>query len=265
MKLTIPELGKKKKLSEPIVMLSVYDATMAKIADDAGIDILLVGDSLGMLIQGHDSTLSVTIDEMIYHTRAVRRGCRRAHLVADMPFLSYQPSPRDAVLSAGRFLKEAAAEAVKIEGGAVQRDTVRAMVDAGIPVMGHIGLEPQRVHHYGGYKIQGTTAESSERILNDAQVLVEAGVYSIVLEGVPEALAARITSAIPVPTIGIASGPHCDGQVLVSYDLWGLNPDFKARFAKRYCDGYSLLGKAVEQFAEDVRKRRFPDKNHTPK
>lgn len=261
MKITIPELGKKKTKAEPIVMVSTYDAAMARIVDDAGVDILLVGDSLGMVIQGKANTLSVTLDEMVYHCQAVRQGCRKAHLVADMPFMSYQASRRDALMNAGRLLKEGGAEAVKLEGGMAIGDTVSALVDAGIPVMGHIGLEPQRLHHYGGYKVQGTSRESAERIEKDAAALVAAGVYSMVLEGIPAPLAKSITASVSVPTIGIASGPECDGQVLVAHDLLGFNPDFRPKFVKRYCDAYTLFRDAVGRFAEETRQRRFPRNN----
>lgn len=265
MKLTLTTLLKKKQTREPIVMVTAYDATLARLIDDAGADILLVGDSLGMVIQGHETTLPVTLEDMIYHTRAVARAARRAIVVADMPFLSYQVSLEDAIRNAGQLMKVAGAEAVKLEGGRGIAKTVAALSNIGIPVIGHVGLEPQRVHAYGGYKLQGTTADTADRIFDDAQAVAEAGAVAIVLEGIPAALAARITEVLPIPTIGIGSGPRCDGQVLVSYDLWGFNPQFKPKFVKRYCDGHSLLSEAVKTFAAEVRSNTFPSKDYTPK
>lgn len=265
MKTLIPHLYKKKLTGDPIVMVTAYDATMARIIDDAGADVILVGDSLGMVIQGQATTLPVTVDEMIYHTKAVKRAVKRALVVADMPFLSYQPSTEDAIRNAGRLLKEGSAEAVKLEGGTHIAPLVRTLTDFGIPVVGHIGLEPQRVHVYGGYKIQGTSKESAQQLLEDAQDLSQAGAISLVLEGIPAALAQEITASVSIPTIGIASGPHCDGQVLVSYDLWGFNPDFEPKFVKRYCNGYTILRDAVSAYAHDVKTKKFPNKDHTPK
>lgn len=264
-KLTIAHLHKKKRDRLPITMMTAYDATCARMVDQGGVDVILVGDSLGMVIQGNDNTLSVTVDDMIYHTKAVARGTRRAHIVADMPFLSYQVSREAAISNAGRLLKEGHAESVKLEGGTVMASTVKALVDIGIPVMGHVGLEPQKVHAYGGYKIQGTTREAAEQIIEDALAIADAGAYAIVLEGIPEALAKRITDQLAIPTIGIASGLHCDGQVLVSYDAWGFNPDFQPKFVKPYIDGYVSLSEAVERFVYDVRERTFPASEHTPK
>ncbi|RMG21403.1 MAG: 3-methyl-2-oxobutanoate hydroxymethyltransferase [Deltaproteobacteria bacterium] len=252
-----------KDAGEKAVMVTAYDFTMARILDDAGVDMLLVGDSLGNVIQGHDSTLPVRLEHVIYHTAAVRRAVRRAHLVADMPFMSYQASAEEAVKNAGRLLSEGGAEAVKLEGGRDFSEVVRRIVRAGIPVMGHIGLTPQSVHQLGGYVVQGKTEEQAERLLDDALALQEAGIYALVLEAVPADVAARITEALAVPTIGIGAGPHCDAQVLVCYDLLGLNPDFRPKFVKRYLDGYDLLKGAVERYATEVRSGAFPAPEHS--
>jgi 3-methyl-2-oxobutanoate hydroxymethyltransferase len=258
-------LGKKKRARDPIVMVTAYDATLARLIDQAGADVVLVGDSLGMVIQGEKTTLPVTMDDMVYHTRIVRKGVTHAHLVADMPFLSYQASRETAITNAGRLLKEAGAEAVKLEGGGVISDLVRSLVDCGIPVMGHVGLEPQRVHSYGGYKMQGTDGRAADTIREDAEAIATAGAYSLVLEGIPAALAKEISESLAIPTIGIGSGPHCDGQVLVSYDLWGFDPEFRPKFVKTYCDGHAMLSQAVKSFAQDVREGKFPDKAHIVK
>ncbi len=263
-KMTIPLLAAKKKKGEKIVMVTAYDFTFATLIDRAA-DILLVGDSLGMVVQGAPNTLGVTVEEVIYHTRAVSRAAASAHVVADMPFLSYQVSDNAAVLNAGRLLKEGGAESVKLEGGSRIAPLVKRLSETGIPVMGHVGLEPQQVHRTGGYKMQGRDAESRDRIFADAQSLEAAGAYALVLEGIPQELAKKITAALGIPTIGIASGPHCDGQVLVSCDLLGLNPNFSPRFVKRYLDGAVVVEKALQQFAEEVRSGKFPDENHTVK
>ncbi len=262
-KVTIRTLKKMKAAGEKAVMVTAYDFTLARLLDDAGVDVLLVGDSLGNVIQGHDSTLPVTVDHVVYHSAAVRRGARRAHVVADLPFMSYQVSEEDAVRNAGRLLAEGGAEAVKLEGGADYVDVVRRIVRAGIPVMGHIGLTPQSVHKLGGYVVQGKTEAQAARLLEDALALQDAGIYALVLEAVPSAVAARITEALDVPTIGIGAGPACDGQVLVCYDLLGLNPDFKPKFVKRYLEGHALVREAVETFVEEVRAGTFPDEAHS--
>jgi len=210
---TVPRLRKMKREGTRITMVTAYDATFARLFDDAGIDVLLVGDSLGMVVQGLDSTLPVTVDEVIYHCRAVARGTRRAHIVGDMPFLSWQLSPEQALRNAGRFLSEGGAQAVKLEGGVDAAPTIQRIVQAGIPVMAHVGLTPQSVHAMGGFRVQGKTEESAARVLADAKAVADAGAYSLVLEGIPSDLAQQISEAVEIPTIGIGAGPHCDGQV----------------------------------------------------
>ncbi len=242
--------------------MTAYDFTFARLVDEIA-DLVLVGDSLGMVIKGESDTLSVTMDEMIYHTRAVSRGLRTSHLVADMPFMSYQPSEEVAIKNAGRLLSEGKAEAVKLEGGVAVAGIVEKMVQFGIPVLGHIGLTPQSYHHFGGYKVQGKTVSSKEAILQDALALEDAGVYAMVLEGIPEDLAKTITERVRVPTIGIGAGVHCDGQVLVLQDLLGLNPDFKPKFVKRFGNFDSSVKQSVLTYAEEVRKGIFPDATHT--
>jgi 3-methyl-2-oxobutanoate hydroxymethyltransferase len=262
-KVTIHTLRQKKAAGEKITMLTCYDATFARLLDDGGIDILLVGDSLGMVVQGNATTLPVTLDEMIYHTRAVARGARRAQIVGDMPFMSYQTSIEDALRAAGQLMKQGGAEAVKLEGGAQHAELIRRLSASGIPVMGHIGLTPQSYHQLGGFKVQGRDEKAAERLLADARVLEEAGVYAIVLEGIPLEVAARITEAVAVPTIGIGAGPHCDGQVLVIYDLLGMNEEFKPKFVKRY-DNFALrIRTAVDEFIDEVKSGRFPSEDES--
>ncbi len=229
-KVTIHTLATMKQRGERITMLTAYDATFARLLDESHVDILLVGDSLGMVIQGNETTLPVTLDEMIYHTRAVVRGCRRAHVVGDMPFMSYQESVPQALHNAGRLVKEGGCHAIKLEGGAQHVELVRALVHCGIPVMGHIGLTPQSFHQMGGFKIQGRESGAAERLLADARALEAAGAYAVVLEGIPSEIAAAITSAVSIPTIGIGAGSACDGQVLVIYDLLGMDDSFKPKF-----------------------------------
>src|SRR5215471_6946331 len=262
-KVTVCSLRKWKAEGRKIVMLTAYDATFARLCDEAGIDVLLVGDSLGMVIQGHDTTLPVTLDEMIYHCRAVARGARRAHVVGDMPFMSYQASPEEAVRAAGRLLKEGGAHAVKLEGGVEIAEAVRRMVAAGIPVMGHVGLLPQSVHAMGGFKVQGKTEDGAGRIKNDARALEQSGAYSIVLEGMPAPLAAEITASLEIPTIGIGAGARCDGQVLVIYDLLGMNDAFKPRFVKRYELFAQRIRGACAEYADEVRRGAFPTAEHS--
>ncbi len=262
-KVTIHTLKRQKQAGQRICMVTAYDATFARILDDAGADILLVGDSLGMVVQGNDSTLPVTMDQMVYHCRAVTKGARRAHVVGDMPFLSYQTSAVEAVKNAGRLVAEGGAGSVKLEGGAEFSDTIAHLVRASIPVMGHIGLTPQSVHKMGGYVVQGRDEESARRLYRDALALQEAGCYALVLEGVPMELAQEITAALSIPTIGIGAGVHCDGQVLVCYDLLGLNPDFKPKFVKRYADLYGTTRAAAETFFAEVRGDAFPDEAHS--
>ncbi len=251
-----------RKGGEKLVAVTAYDYTFARLVD-AFCDVVLVGDSLGMVVQGRPNTLGVTLDDVIYHTRAVAGGLNRAHLVADMPFGSYQSSIRDAVKSASRLLAEGGAESVKLEGGAAMAETVEKLVSIGIPVMGHIGLTPQSVHAFGGFKVQGKTDAARASILHDALALEDAGVYSMVLEGIPAELAREITQRVKVPTIGIGAGAVCDGQVLVIQDLLGLNPAFKPRFVKHFAAMSSLVTEAVQQYAKEVRDGSFPGEEHS--
>ncbi len=262
-KVTIHTLRKMKQAGERIGMLTAYDATFARLLDGAGVDVLLVGDSLGNVIQGEKSTLPVTMDQMVYHTRIVSRATQRAHVVGDMPFMSYQTSVDEAVKNAGRLIAEGGAEAVKLEGGAEFAEVIRKIVRAGIPVMGHIGLTPQTVHKMGGYVIQGRDEEKAARLLADAKALEEAGCTSLVLEGIPQELGAQITQALSIPTIGIGAGPHCDGQVLVIYDLLGMDPSFSPKFVKRYAQLHEVIGGAVRAYLGEVKGGSFPDDAHS--
>lgn len=260
--MTVPKI-RGRKGEDPLVMVTAYDATFARMADEAGADILLVGDSLGMVIQGNDNTLSVTVDEIIYHCRSVARGNRFAHVVGDMPFLSYNVSTEDAIRNAGRILAEGHAHSVKLEGGASVVPVIERLVGAGIPVMAHVGLTPQSVHAMGGFRVQGRDDEGAARILADAKAVEAAGAYSLVLEGIPGELAAEITAAIDIPTIGIGAGVHCDGQVLVCYDLLGLTPDLRPKFVKRYDEMFERGVDAMTSYASEVRGRAFPAQEHT--
>ena len=262
-KVTIHTLQKKKQVADKITMLTCYDATFSRLLDEAGVDVLLVGDSLGMVIQGHSTTLPVTLEDVIYHTRAVARGAKRAQIVGDMPFMSYQPSIEDGMRSAGRMVKEGGAEAVKLEGGAAHAALVAKLVGAGIPVMGHIRLTPQSFHQLGGFKVQGRDAKTARRLVEDAIVLEQAGAYSIVLEGMPLEVAREITEAITIPTIGIGAGAGCDGQVLVIYDLLGMNDDFKPRFVRKYENLALRIRTAVDEFIGDVRMGDFPSEDES--
>lgn len=257
-KVTIHTLQQKKERGEKITMLTAYDATFARLLDESDIDILLVGDSLGMVVQGHETTLPVTLDEMIYHTRAVARGAGRAQIVGDMPFMTYQAGLDTALANAGRLVKEGGCHAVKLEGGARHAELVTRLVGCGIPVMGHIGLTPQSFHQMGGFKVQGREHGGAERLLEDALALQEAGAYILVLEGIPSEIAQRITAALDIPTIGIGAGPHCDGQVLVIYDLLGMNDSFKPKFVRRYEDFAGRIRAATRAYVEDVRAGAFP-------
>ena len=262
-KVTVPEIRRTKQGGEKITALTAYDYSFARILDEAGVDILLVGDSLGSVIQGQESTLPVTLDEMIYHTRAVVRGRKRALVVSDMPFLSFQVSLEEAKRNAGRFLQEGGAEAVKIEGGVRMQETIEAIVQIGIPVMGHVGLTPQSIHQFGGYKVQGKEKEQREAILQDALAVEEAGAFSIVLEGVPMELAQEITRRLSIPTIGIGAGMHCDGQVLVVHDMLGLFDKYTPKFVKKYVDLKEVMAEAVKSFIAEVREGKFPDEEHS--
>lgn len=250
--LRVPELTAMKSRGEPISMLTAYDATMARLLDQAGIDVLLVGDSLGMVILGSDDTLEVTMDDMVRHTRAVRRGARRAMVVADMPFLSYQASTADAVRNAGRLMQEGGAMAVKLEGGRSVIETVERLVSVGIPVMGHLGLLPQSVRQLGGFKRQATTKEAADILLQDAEALEYAGACAVVLECIPDDLAREVSGRLRIPTIGIGSGPDCDGQVLVSYDLLGLTAKTPP-FVKKYAHLDTVVTDAARAFVKDVK------------
>ena len=262
-RVTIHTLRAAKGRNERITMLTAYDATFARLLDEAGADILLVGDSLGMVVQGHDTTLPVTLDEMIYHCRAVARGTRRAQIVGDMPFMTYQESVEVGVRNAGRLIKEGGCHAVKLEGGAQHAELVARLVATGIPVMGHIGLTPQSFHQMGGFRVQGKDAAGAARLVADAKALEAAGAYAIVLEGMPSEVAAEITAALSIPTIGIGAGLGCDGQVLVMHDMLGLSDGFRPRFAKAYANLWRDATDAVTAYLRDVRDRAFPTEEHT--
>jgi 3-methyl-2-oxobutanoate hydroxymethyltransferase len=262
-KITVPHILKMKQRGEKITCLTAYDYATARILDEAGVETLLVGDSLGCVVQGNSNTLAVTMEEMIYHTRAVVRGRKRALVIGDMPFMSYQLNKEQALQNAGRFLKEAGAEAVKLEGGVTMLGTIRAIVNAGIPVMGHVGLTPQSVHQFGGYKVQGRDANRREMVLRDALAVEEGGAFAVVLEGIPLDLAREITERLTIPTIGIGAGVHCDGQVLVIHDMLGLFDDFTPKFVKRYADVKAAVSGAVQDFIGDVKGRKFPAEEHS--
>ena len=255
-KVTMPLLSEMKKKGKAISALTAYDYATARLADEAGIDLILVGDSLAMVVLGHENTLSVTVDEMLHHTRAARRGARRALVVADMPFGSYHGTVGEGVANAIRFVKEAGAEAVKIEGARVE--LVRALGDAEIPVVGHLGLTPQSIHRMGGYRVQGRSGDAALALKADAIALAEAGAGALVLEGVPREVAAAITAELPIPTIGIGAGPDCDGQILVFHDLVGLTFAPAAKFVRRYGEAGALIGTAIERYRDDVEHHAFP-------
>jgi 3-methyl-2-oxobutanoate hydroxymethyltransferase len=262
-KLTAPAIVRKKASREKLAVVTAYDATFARLLEEGGADVLLVGDSLGMVVQGLSTTLPVTLDEILYHGRAVARGAKRAQVVGDMPFMSYQVSPEEALRSAGRMLKEGSFEAVKLEGGVRFADHVKAIVSAGIPVMGHVGLLPQSVHAMGGFKVQGSNDVDAELLLDDARALEAAGAYSIVLEGIPAELARRITEAVHVPTIGIGAGPHCDGQVLVCYDLLGMYRDLRPKFVKQFGEIGQGIVDAMRAYVGEVKSGEFPTAAHS--
>ena len=255
-KVTMPALSEMKRQGKPIAALTAYDYSTARLVDEAGVDLILVGDSLAMVVLGHEDTLAVTVDEMLHHTRAVRRAVRRALVVADMPFGSYHGAISDAVANALRFVKEAGAEAVKIEGP--RADLVRALVAAEIPVVAHLGLTPQSVRRMGGYRVQARTADAARQLQGDALALAQAGAGAIVLEGIPREAAAQITAALVIPTIGIGAGPDCDGQILVFHDLVNLTFAPAAKFVRRYADAAALFRSAIERYCEDVEHRAFP-------
>lgn len=260
---TTLDLVKMKATGTRIVMLTCYDALFARLLDAAGIDVLLVGDSVNQVLGGAESTLSATLDQMIYHTRIVRRGTHRALVVCDMPFLTYQVTREDAIRNAGRAMAETGCHAVKVEGGVHIAPTVRSLVEVGIPVMGHIGLTPQSLHALGGARVQGRDAVAAQRLKNDATALQEAGAFAVVLELVPAALAGEITKSLTIPTIGIGAGPECDGQVLVLHDMLGLNEEFNAKFVKQYAQLAGEVRRAAGAFADEVRAGRYPGPEHS--
>jgi 3-methyl-2-oxobutanoate hydroxymethyltransferase len=258
MAVTTQELIRYKKEGRPIVALTAWDYLIARALDEAGVDLIMVGDSLAMVALGYSTTLPITLDEMIHHAKAVRRGVERALLVVDMPFMSYQESPKQALRSAGRIMKTTGATAVKLEGGYPDMvETVARLVQAGIAVMGHVGLTPQAVHQLGGFRKQGKSAEAAERILQQAMALQEAGAFSIVLEHIPDDLALRISQKLTIPTIGIGAGPHCDGQVLVTADLLGMST-WRPSFSKAYANLHETITQAVQSYAEEVKQHQFP-------
>ncbi len=261
-KVTIPLLHKMKKESQKITMLTAYDYPFALLIDKCGIEIILVGDSVGNVVLGYESTVGVTMDEMIHHTKAVRRAVKRAFLIGDMPFMSYNISIQEAVRNAGRFMKEAGCDAVKLEGGLDVCDTASAIVKAGIPVLGHIGLTPQTVSKLGGYKVQGRLAKEAERLIDSAVELEKAGCFAIVLECLPEELARIITKKLSIPTIGIGAGLYCDGQVLVIHDLLGITTGFRPKFVKNYANLSDEISQAINNFKEDVKQNRFPARDY---
>jgi len=262
-RLTIRHLGRMKAEGRKITMLTAYDYTFASIVDQAGVDVVLVGDSLGMVMLGYDSTLPVTMEDVLHHTRAVARGTQRALVVADMPFGSYQASVEDAMRNAARFLKEAQAHAIKLEGGQSVLPQVRALTAAGIPVMGHLGLTPQSVHQMGGYRVQGRSDAQAQQILQDARALEEAGAFGIVAECMPHELGSEMAKAVGIPVIGIGAGAGCDGQVLVLQDMLGLYKDISPRFVKRYADLHGATSIAIKSYVDEVRSGAFPTLEHS--
>jgi len=262
-KFTTACLQKMKNRGERITMLTAYDATFARILDEAGVESILVGDSLGMVVQGHSNTIPVTIDDIIYHTKCVSRVVRKAHVMADMPFMSYQASIDQALINAGRCLKEGGAESVKLEGGEEMIETVAAMTSAGIPVCAHIGLRPQTIHQMGGYKIQGKTTFSADRLIEEAKGFEAAGAFSLLLEGIVAEVALEITREVNIPTIGIGSGSGCDGQVLVIYDMLGMDKSFSPKFVKKYADLNEIIADAVGKYVEEIKSGEFPSEEHS--
>ena len=261
-RVTVRSLAARKRKAEPFTMLTAYDFTFARIFDEAGVDVLLVGDSMGNVVQGHDTTLPVTLDEVTYHTRMVMRGVRRAMVVADMPFGSFQVSPEDAVRSAIQLIKDGGAHAVKLEGGVAIAETIQRIVTAQIPVMAHIGLTPQSVNQMGGYRVQGRGDDGRHQVIEDALAVEAAGAFSVVLEGIPEDLGREVTERLSIPTIGIGAGVHCDAQVLVMHDLLGLN-DWTPSFVKQYGNLGAQASKAARTYIDEVVNRKFPDEDHS--
>jgi 3-methyl-2-oxobutanoate hydroxymethyltransferase len=257
-RVTTQRLVDMKKRGERFSCLTAYDATMAQIVDEAGVDVILVGDSLGNVVQGHETTIPVTLEDILYHTKAVVRGVQRAMVIADMPFMSYQVSSEEAFRNAGRLLKEAGAVAVKLEGGQRILEIVAHITEAGIPVMGHLGLTPQSIHQFGSYRTRGTTPKEAEQILRDAQDLEKAGCFAVLMEKIPSELAQQVTASLSIPTVGIGAGPHCDGQILVYTDMLGITNEFQPRFVRRYDVLRERMITAFAQYAEDVRSSNFP-------
>ena len=260
---TIPDIMRMKSRSEKIAVLTAYDYPLAKLIDQAGIDMILVGDSVGSVFSGYDNTLPVTLEEMIYHTRAVLRGCHQALVVTDMPFMSYQIDLAEARRNAGRLIKEAGAQAVKLEGGEQMAETIRALVDIDIPVVGHVGLTPQSIHRMGGFRVQGREEDQARRILADARAVTEAGAFALVLEGIPRTLAAEVTAAVDIPTIGIGAGVDCDGQVLVIHDILGLSDKYSPKFVKRYADIAPSIAEGIGRYIREVKDGSFPTPDHS--
>ncbi len=262
-KITIPKIAEKKRKSEKITMLTAYDYPMARIIDQAGADIILIGDSLANVMLGYPNTLPVTMEEMLHHTKAVARGCQRALLVADMPYLSYHIDIKETIRNAGRFIKEGGAEAVKVEGGKKRAEVISRILDLEIPVMGHIGLTPQSIHQMGGYRLQGSTLDQSLTLVEEARLLEKTGVFSIVLEKIPEELAQIITQEVSIPTIGIGAGRFCDGQVLVVHDMLGFFEEFQPKFVRRYANLQQEIGNAIRQFFSDIREGKYPSEKES--
>ncbi|MFO7764992.1 MAG: 3-methyl-2-oxobutanoate hydroxymethyltransferase [Pelovirga sp.] len=260
---TILDITGMKQDKSKIAVLTAYDYPFARLMDQAGIDIILVGDSVGSVVSGYDNTLPVTLEEMIYHTRAVMRGSNQALVVTDMPFMSYQADIRDARINAGRLIKEGGAQAVKLEGGQPMAETIRSLVDIDIPVVGHIGLTPQSIHRMGGFKVQGRAEEQARKLVADARAVEEAGAFAIVLEGIPADLAREITHILSIPTIGIGAGVGCDGQVLVIHDLLGLYDKYSPKFVKRYADIAPTISRGIEEYIEEVKTGLFPTDDHS--
>ena len=263
MRTTIREIAALRQRGKRIAMITAYDYTSARIVEDAGVDIILVGDSLGQVVLGYDSTVPVSMEDMVHHLKAVSRGTKKAHIVGDLPFMSYQASRAEAIRNAGRLLKEGGAQSVKLEGGRHVEKTIRKIVQAGIPVMGHIGLTPQAVNQLGGYRIQGRTTKAAVELLEDAMAVENAGAYSIVLEGVPSQLARIVTERLTIPTIGIGAGVHCDGQVQVFHDMMGLYTDFTPKHARKYAHLAELMNNAVSDYIQDVRAQSFPSEDES--
>jgi len=262
-KVTLPKLLQMKENREKIVCLTAYDWLLASLLDKAGIDLILVGDSASMVFAGYETTLPITMEQMLYHTQAVSRGVKRALVIADMPFLSFQVDPKEALYNAGRFLKEGGAEGVKIEGGEPMAETVRTLTQVGIPVMGHLGLTPQSIQAFGGYRLRGKTEQEASQLKKDAKILEQAGAFAIVLEKIPSQLAKEITESLSIPTIGIGAGPHCDGQILVTPDMLGLFTPFRPKFVRQYAHLAEEIQNAVSQYIRDVRSGAYPSKEES--